>query len=141
MNIQVSWDGSTFIGESKPFNERRDCAVRALAVATDCGYGKAHQTLKQVGRRTRCGTYRHTMVEAINRINGRVRLVARRGSMERFVREHQTGSYIVFVSGHFTVVRDGRIWDENDQGKIMRQRVMAAWQIKGVAPVAKTVVI
>ena len=49
-------DYKTAIGRSKERNENSDCAVIALAIATNCSYDLAHRKLASTGRKNGKGT-------------------------------------------------------------------------------------
>lgn len=50
--------------------EKRDCTVRAMAVASDSSYKQAHALMKSYGRRNGHGVYMDEIMEQIRVVNG-----------------------------------------------------------------------
>ena len=95
---------------SSRMNESRDCAVKAISIATGTDYVQVHAMLKAAGRRNRCGTYRHQTDKVIKKL-GYEQVDITRQTCGRTVRtiasELQDGNYLVFVSGHVLCIKHG----------------------------------
>lgn len=116
MNTQLT-DGSRIAAGY--VNERRDCAVRALANAADIPYYQAHEVFKWGGRRNKCASYRtlQTLLElGIEDIYCHINLA-------QFIRMNPKGSFYVIKAGHAFAVKDGVVFDENPNGS----RVIVKW--------------
>lgn len=106
----------TVVQESRRLHENRDCAVRAVAIATDYSYEDVHYTFGLCGRKSRRGTpwevtekavrlLRYRMIDKTFAISSRtVR------TLERELRwsDH---SYLVRVNRHLLPVVKGRVYD------------------------------
>jgi hypothetical protein len=118
--------------ESKRHNEHKDCAVRAVAVATDYEYDDVHYAFSICGRVPRRGTrweitekvvklLRHRMIDVTHQFKARtVR------TLEREMRHH-TGRYIVRVNRHLLPVVDGKVHDWS-QGRL--HRIIAVYRLE-----------
>jgi hypothetical protein len=100
-------------------NENSDCAVVALAVATDMTYKKAHALCKTYGRRDRCGmrddrirrTYQHLGYKWRPQYspkqpngNGYTMKTITKGFSD-------TGTYLVFTMSHMATIRETQLQD------------------------------
>ena len=56
-------------------------------------------------------------------------IIKRQKTVKSFVSSHQTGSYLVFVSGHVFAVKDGTIIDNNSEEYRPTRKVIAAVKI------------
>ncbi len=110
---------------------KRDCTVVALTLLLDIPYAEAEQIMTKYGR-TRKGWNRATrrspsgalrFKEALAGILGGS-IVARRGSVGKFVRTHPRGKYLVWVRGHVFAVMHGIVCDVVD---MPNRRIKWAW--------------
>lgn len=107
---------------SKRPKQSNDCSVRAMAAAFDLDYDYTYDMLAAAGRKCAQGFGIMKWITK-NSVDGvlldrRVEYMhfpavkgETRMNVEKFVREHQTGSYIIRVSKHVACVKDGRILD------------------------------
>ena len=106
--------------------ERRDCSVRAFAVAMGVPYEEAHAAFKRHGRKDHMGTpvfvshWVHT--EA-----GMTRIDPRMPTLTQFIRENPKGRFVVHRRGHAFAVIDGVVHDWG-HGTGARTRVQRAWR-------------
>lgn len=112
--------------ESSLYREKSDCAVKAVAVACDVSYGKAHRVLKELGRKNRQGTYFHMTKAACEKLG--FKLISRdprefifkypkahhvlksvtTNHPDRFPNTWRDGkTYLFRVNGHILAVKNG----------------------------------
>jgi hypothetical protein len=85
-------------------NEKNDCGVTSLAIATGMGYTKAWQTLRSLGRDKGTGTLGFKANE----------LQLRGGlTLAKFIKLHNRGRFIVYTKDHAVAVVDGKVFDSN----------------------------
>jgi hypothetical protein len=96
---------------------RRDCVVRALALAFDLPYQCVWHALRLRGRRTRCGTHNSTWKPLAEFYAGRALAwysTANDRRVPKTVRSFEAitkGTYLVRTSGHLLCIRDGKALD------------------------------
>lgn len=113
------------------------CAVVAVAVAAECGYGKAFHTLRKLGRKTGAGTPAWMYQEALKQLgvdftsSREHDMVGRTlGTAERDLPD--TGTYLLHVNRHIAVYRDGRLIDWTSRewdGKASRRVIDCVYEI------------
>jgi len=108
-------------------HEFNDCVVRAISIAYCIEYKIVHAELKALGRKAGC------VISTMVAMDGREFIWHKRqkdlhSTVGRFVGEHQTGHYIVVISGHALSVIDGVIHDIV-LGNTNRCHVIHAWKI------------
>lgn len=99
-------------------DERRDCAVRALAAAADIPYYQAHEIFKWGGRR-RCASYRTLLTLTDIGLRG----IFNSMSLATFLKLNPKGDFFVVKRGHAFAVKDGVIFDDSKLGG----RVQVRW--------------
>lgn len=122
-------------------NETNDCAVRALAIATQTPYAEVHKNLKAKGRRDRRGTKLAWITEAVKQLApGSEEIVPSSisscGSRFRIsypnlsdtLRKYREGRYVIVVTGHAIAVIDGIVHDSG-QIKGGRSRVRRIYRV------------
>lgn len=129
--------------------ETNDCVVRAFSVAFDVAYDTAHKFVEDTyGRKHRKGTFGvtphligvahrcetilgHTLANVTrllgrntyvnkNKWNGQMEPVIRKCTVQSFLDKEVVGTYIVLVSGHAFVIKDGVVI--GNRGDITRGR-------------------
>ena len=100
-------------------DERRDCAVRALAAAADIPYYQAHEIFKWGGRRRRCASYRTLLTLTDIGLRG----IFNSMSLATFLKLNPKGDFFVVKRGHAFAVKDGVIFDDSKLGG----RVQVRW--------------
>ena len=128
-------------------HETNDCGVRALAIAANLGYTKAHELLKAEGRRDRKGTKQSWIEIALGKadivfdkivpglvITGYASY--RKPTLTDTIRQYSTGRYILITNRHGLALIDGIV---HDAGQISgpRTQVRAIYRI--TLPVSKEV--
>lgn len=105
-------------GRSKYFQAKnvRDCAVRAIAIATGKDYLEVYNALKQLngGKSCRNGTPKKVDKAYLKSIGWKWNPTMKIGSgcqLHLDADELPSGTLIVQVSGHLTCVKDGVIYD------------------------------
>ena len=111
------------------YNERRDCAVRALSAAAALDYSAAHALCKAAGRKDREGMCSLHMDYAVVAASPKAEraLGARGRSLSRFVVGHPSGCYVVLVTGHYVAIIDSVVYDWRIGSG--RRRVKRAWRL------------
>lgn len=105
-------------------NETNDCTVRALAAFKGISYTEARKRTFLCGRKPRRGYWINEYMDKEVYAGKAERLVygglsyskltypKQKGySVGRFANEHQSGSYLILVTGHALVVKNGFIYD------------------------------
>jgi hypothetical protein len=105
--------------QTKAFDERDDCTVKAVAVVCDIDYKDAHELLAHYGRKHRKGAVDcETTWPALNSLG--VKMVEVKLSslpkhpktirtLERVIPKN--GKYLVNVRGHIVAISDGEVID------------------------------
>jgi len=116
--------------------ERNDCSVRAMAAATGRSYESCHVALKDAGRENLGGCRAAVLTQAMGLpfvTTGREAqsraFPDTRPTAAKFIREHATGIYIVFVTGHFFALVNGVQLDMGEGLYKPRSRCWGFWQI------------
>lgn len=109
--------------------ERRDCVVRAVALAFGMPYAEVHHlAATEWDRKPRCGTYPHKYHSWINR-QATKKIIHPKEPMtiRTFLREYPVGTFICNVAGHAFAVRNGVILDSWQQSDLCR--IKHAWRV------------
>lgn len=116
--------------DSERFNEKNDCAVKAVALATGKPYADVRARMMRIGRRPKKGTpiwvteavlreYGYKMVLETRFPHARTPITAARTMPKR-------GVYLIRTRRHILCYRAGKIQDWTD-GR--RHRITAIWKI------------
>lgn len=138
-------------------SERNDCSVRAFAGLLDTKYEPAHSFVEdRFCRKAKHGVLAmpeicKQMAEGdetyfIDGVNFKVKslteeditneyklkgeVILRKKTVKSFVESHQSGSYLVFVSGHVFAVKDGTIIDNASDEYKPTRKVLAAVKVE-----------
>jgi len=138
-------------------NEKNDCFVRALAVATGSAYETAHEKAKSsFGRPDKKGTpnenivaqmfnyERDGMVIGDNTYSVTVmgkshtknvyklydEVIYRKKTLKSFIEDHPKGTYIVTVAKHALTIKDGEVMDWNSNKFKPTRKIEAAYKIQ-----------
>ena len=110
--------------------ETDDCVVKSIAIGLCKPYEIVHSELKKRGRRNGRGTagfvwrnYLSCFPEAVELTD----IPEKRTNFWQFFHKHQTGTFLIVVTKHLTVIRDGVCLDEIPPRP--RMLVRAAWQV------------
>jgi hypothetical protein len=98
-------------------SETNDCFVRALAAGFDINYNKAHELAKERFKRPK------------NRYKLKGEIIDRKKTVKSFIKDHQKGTYIVTVSKHAFVVKDGNLIDNFGEEFRPTRKVDGAYRI------------
>lgn len=99
-------------------NERNDCAVASVAIASGIPYEKVREAYRKAGRRARCGAWTYTTEKALKLLGVQVKQATekylRKGgktlrTLERVLDPNKR--YLIRVSGHMVAGINGRIED------------------------------
>lgn len=104
-------------------NETRDCTVRALACAASIGYDEAHEYMANRGRRYRRGFHSYCAFRAQSGSSA----MARKGSVDKFIRTNPIGRYVIAIRHHAFALVDGIIYDDHEVSP--NCHVKRAWRI------------
>ena len=137
-------------------NEKNDCFVRALAVATGSAYETAHEKAKSsFGRPDKKGTPNENIVaqmlnyeqngmtigdntysvsvlgnkDAKNVYKLYGEKVLRQKTLKSFIESHPKGTYIVTVAKHALTVKDGEVMDWNSNKFLPTRKIQGAYKI------------
>jgi hypothetical protein len=95
--------------------ENNDCVVKSLAIALGRPYEVIHSELRSRGRINGTGTKRWlwtNYVRTLPEVKELTDIPEKRTNFWRFFHKHQTGTFLVCVTQHLTVIRDGVCLDE-----------------------------
>lgn len=113
-----------------PDNERNDCTVRALAIATGESYHNCYMLLANFGRKPNRGTNIRKFFKSNSSVLGHQfkKLRFRKAiTLNKFVKRYPIGTYYVRKSGHVFVVKDGVAIDMFKPGAYCR--ITDAWEV------------
>lgn len=107
------------------YNETNFCTVVSIACAFNWSAGKAHRLLAKHGRPHRRGPkwtdYSMALEEACKKEGRSVSYLKDFNGMtiNRFAKEHPTGTFIIAVKGHVICLKDGEFqdWTANTAGR------------------------
>lgn len=112
---------------STAMNEKRDCAVIALAVVTGRTYTDMHERLRKAGRRTRCGTPWGVQRKVLDELGLTAHDITGYydGSSIRSIAPQlpQQGKFLVRTHKHIAAVREGVVEDWSEMRKLYVQGI------------------
>ena len=138
-------------------NEKNDCFVRALAVATGSAYETAHEKAKSsFGRPDKKGTpSENSIAQMLNYEQSGMTIgdntysvtvlgnkdtknvyklygekVLRQKTLKSFIETHPKGTYIVTVAKHALTVKDGEVMDWNSNKFLPTRKIQGAYKIE-----------
>jgi len=138
-------------------NEKNDCFVRALAVATGSAYETAHEKAKSsFGRPDKKGTPSENIIgQMLNYEQSGMTIgdntyivtvlgnkdtknvyklygekVLRQKTLKSFIETHPKGTYIVTVAKHALTVKDGEVMDWNSNKFLPTRKIQGAYKIE-----------
>jgi len=138
-------------------NEKNDCFVRTLAVASGSTYETAHSFCKDnFGREDKKGTSNLNIVAQMleyadngleiggkkldvdilpkSRIKNTYKLygelIERQKTIASFIKDNPSGIFMVMVAGHALAIIDGEVYDWNNNKFKPTRKVQAAYEIK-----------
>jgi len=113
-----------------PNNEKNDCTVRALAIATETSYIKAYMKLAAAGRKRNKGFYICKILKAKSiHFNHVFKKLSFRKSitLQKFLKKYSKGTFYVQKRGHVFVIRDGVVIDTFRPGAYTM--IVKAWEV------------
>lgn len=119
--------------EGRPTNVKRDCTVRAFAVASGIEYDMAYLMLAASGRRNNCGAHMGDWIRAYQAIG----LCLDTDKIDLRTQALPYDNVIVLVPGHIFTVRNGIHSDGILGFRTKYRKLRGAWRIPiGFAPPA-----
>lgn len=113
-----------------PDNERNDCTVRAMAIATETSYAKAYMKLAAAGRKRNKGFHVCKILKSnsihFNHTFKRLRF-RKAITLKKFLKNYSKGTYYVQKRGHVFVIRDGAVLDTFKPGAYTM--IVKAWEV------------
>ena len=117
-------------GAGSPSNEKNDCTVRALAIATNSSYVKAFAVLCQAGRKRNRGFYIEDLLKrntthlkcSFEKLPFRKPI-----TVTKFINRYPEGTFYIRVRGHVFVIKDSTVYDLVEPRPM--QRVTMAWRV------------
>ena len=108
-------------------NERKDCTVVALTIASYLPYAEVHEAFRKCGRKEKHGFHIRGNIHRICKLlNLEAKQVKRSGSLGKFVKDHPIGDYICHKRGHAFAVSEGAVYEERNMGC----HIKGAWLIQ-----------
>ena len=138
--------------------EKNDCVVRSLAVASGSAYETAHTFCKEeFGREDKRGTNNLNIVTKMlsysdnglkigdkvldveilpkSRIKNTYKLkgeiIERQKTITSFIKDNPKGKFLVMVAGHALTIIDGEVFDWGNNKFKPTRKVQAAYELKG----------
>ena len=148
--------------------ERNDCVVRAMATATGVDYDTAHSFVKTtMNRQSRMGVETSVIKQAFNaaeksgivigdkkfdvrectqkEIKNRYKLhgevVWRKKTLKSFLQANKRGTFLVIVSGHAITVKDGEVFDWQNNAFLPTRKVLKAFELSIHEPASPQLVL
>jgi hypothetical protein len=116
---------------NSPADEKNDCTVRALKIATGCKYYDAHRLLHNAGRKPRRGF----IIEKLLRSHGFFfgcafsKLKFRKPiTLSKFVKKHHAGTFYLRTQSHAFVIKDAVVLDMFKPRTY--SRIVMAWKVE-----------
>lgn len=113
-----------------PENERNDCSVRAMSIATKTSYLKSYIKFNMAGRKRNGAFYISKILKANSiHFNYRFKKLRLRKPilLKDFIKKYPVGIFYVEKSCHVFVVRDGVVIDIYKPGPLVR--IISAWEV------------
>lgn len=106
-------------------NDVEDCSIRAISVAEGISWDKAYEKLSTSAMKL------GLMLSDVNAIehylNKRYDKVRPDKTVGEFVKKHPTGTYLITMPGHITVLKNGINYDTFDCSD---RKMWDAWEVK-----------
>lgn len=116
---------------NSPSDEKNDCTVRALKIATGCKYYDAYKLLANAGRKPNRGFFVERLLKTNSFYFGCAftKLKFRKPiTLVRFVKKYDKGIFYVRKRGHVFVVKDGVAIDMMEPRPY--SRIIMAWKVE-----------
>jgi len=116
--------------------ELNDCSVRAIAVASGMSYDKAHQFVEKHFDRKFCkGTYDY--IETLNKLSSKsvklnrktLETIPCKMNVGSFIKYYTKGTYIISVSGHTFVIKNGIVFGNKEDSIKLRRPIQGLWKV------------
>jgi hypothetical protein len=126
------------IGSQLSINEKGDCAVRAIASSTNSSYIDAHSYLKtKFKRKSRNGVMGFAGLmkirEGLNFLNNtkyvEVEIGFNKLSVNQFLNNYKTGTYIIIVKDHTFTIKENKIIGNPEDSKKLNKKIQYAFKI------------
>jgi hypothetical protein len=111
-------------------SDKNFCAVIALAQITDCSMSKAWHKLKELGRKSRKGTFICQSMQALNDMQYSCEYIydVKGKTVNQFTKIcDKNATYFLEVREHVLVIRGGIVRDWSE-GKANRRKIIACWK-------------
>ena len=155
MYLNVNEKYSSFDSELAR-NEKNDCVVRSVASAADITYRTAHNFCKEFfGRTDKRGTNSMFIAtqmlfaetsgielegkkfgvrvlgkkEIKNRYKLQNEIIWRKKTLKSFIQSHKVGTYLVNIANHTLTVKDGEVYDWDNNKFKPTTKVTAAYEL------------
>lgn len=95
--------------------ETEDCVVKSIAIGLCKPYEIVHAELKKRGRRNGRGTQRliwRSYLSCFPEVQELTDIPQRLMTFWGFFQQHQKGTFLITVTNHLTIIRDGVVLDE-----------------------------
>ena len=94
-------------------NEKNDCSVVALTLATNVNYDVAHKALEKNGRQSRKGAYVYQIIAAVKDLGCQIQRVElkRKYTSRTIPSLCHSGTYLVNINQHIYTLKDGVVLD------------------------------
>ena len=131
---------------SDKYREHNDCTVKAIAIATDTPYIKAHDIMNKLGRINRKGVapFQWTFevsVDAVKRLDYTAKIINIPNATVATLRNHldNNKNYIITIRGHTLAYVNGVIQDHTNPAFNSSRKKTSSANVKCVLEVTRTV--
>ena len=99
-------------------NRKGDCHIRAIAAALNCSWLEAYDKMYEIGRRRFDSMSADNIGDLLIENGFEACKVSPKDkpTVDEFVEEHPTGTYVLRVAMHVVCVKDGQFYDTWDCG-------------------------
>lgn len=115
-------------GYAAPVGDRNDCSVRALSIAANLPYERAHDLFKAAGRKDGRRTDRAASKRVYRQLGYQLVSRAWAPTVTQFLAAYPAGRFICHRRGHAFAVVDGVVHDW-EHGTGSRSRVQLAYRV------------
>jgi hypothetical protein len=111
-------------------DETADCSVRAVAVAANVPYERAHALFERHGRERKRRTPVFISDRVCHDLFMEEMVIVNRPTLAQFIREHREGRFFLSRGGHAFALVNGVVHDWAASRTGPRSRIKRAWRAK-----------
>lgn len=120
-------------------NERRDCAVRSLAIASGLTYTGAYKLCAEAGRHARRGFHNLRFIQVLRRTGFRECANLKGATIADALPALTHGRFVLYVSGHFMAVVEGVHMDMLNCLESKRRRIRWVYKLEDTSRLVSSI--